>query len=77
MVSHDKDNNTITSSLSRSQSVSTLCSYVLRYFQRNSSKESSQNSTTPRSEGLYFAQNIPVNCQIRRVTLVNQGMITN
>ncbi|CAF3267007.1 unnamed protein product [Rotaria socialis] len=75
--SHDKNNNTITASLLSAQSNSTLCSYVLRYFQRNSSKESSQNSATPRSEGLYFTQNIPVNCQIRRVTLVNQGMITN
>ncbi|CAF3433515.1 unnamed protein product, partial [Rotaria sp. Silwood2] len=73
-ISNDNNSHKITSS---SPSDTTLCSYVLRYFQRNSAKRSMQNSQISRNEGLYFAQNITATCQIRRGTIVNNGIISN
>ncbi|CAF3961906.1 unnamed protein product, partial [Rotaria sp. Silwood1] len=71
--SNTKNNHKIKSSSSNT----TLCSYVLRYFQRNSSKKSKKNSQIVKNEGLYFAQNLTATCHIRRGTIVNNGIITN
>lgn len=79
MISNDKNNPTgiSSSSSSSSQSNSTLFSLILRYFQRSSSKQSSQKTSIVRNEGLYFIQNITPSCHAKRATVTNNGMISN
>ncbi|CAF1233328.1 unnamed protein product [Rotaria sordida] len=62
---------------SSSQTNTTLCSYIARYFQRNSTKQPIQNLEISRNEGLYFAQNVIATCHKRRGTIVNNGIISN
>jgi len=74
MMMNDRNTHT---TISSSQSNSSLRSFILKYFQRNSSKHSSQNLSISGNRSPYIAQSLTTNRHNRRENLVNHGMSSN